>query len=136
MSREAGSFTIDDVKYHFSMLSPREAQKIIVRLAKITAPAFADGIVQYQKTKNIEDIDLGNIFEVTFPLMNEDELEQTTDTLLVCAGTEGMDDQRFQGKLPHMYKVLFKSFEVNFSDFLDMMGVERSNAQPGTIPEK
>lgn len=119
MSQEAGSFKIGGHNFVFSMLNPPEAQRIIVRFAKMTAPAIETAKTLYEDGK-LKGLALGTIIEKLLPQLDEDDTEKTVNALLKCATPLGMEDPKFQGPggLKLMYQVVYKSAEINFKDFL------------------
>lgn len=123
MSREAGSHKIDDQSYVITMMPPKEAQKILIKLMRVLGNSIEGLGGNGKKILNNKLELIAFALGTALQKLNEVESEEVMDALLGSAGCrDGMDDPRFHGKLSHMYKVAQKAAEVNFKDFLEGIG--------------
>jgi hypothetical protein len=116
---------VGEDEYQFGMLDPFKASKLIAKIIRsILQPIGA--IFTGLKSGDAKSVLDANInFESAFSALSanitEDEFNNIVRELLstVSLGT-GMPipEDQFLGRVFHMYKVAYKSFEVNFSDFL------------------
>lgn len=134
--------TIDSYIFEFYHLSPKVALRVLARLAKMVGEpigSVVDVVVKGAGGKlslaSIMQIDtstlppdlIKNAVSALVNRLDEDEILQTVETLLERVMTQGPEDKGprrtlfendFTGKLPLLFKVIAKSLEVNFGDFL------------------
>lgn len=142
MGRKAGSHTIDGKVYEITQLSPKAAQRVLVKISKFIGPALGDEIGDAATGKSeILDSEVssafGKILPKLFNSLNEADTEAVVEAMLGCAG-KTYDSVEFQGNLMHMYRVVYAALEVNYSDFFEgVSGVLKRIDQPapGTIQE-
>ena len=139
MARSTVNEQIDGRSFTFTQMSPKDAHVIIVRVGKVVGNTFGKIISALNlndsdsKDKSLLDSkidtkDLGSAISTFLDRVDEAESTDVIDKLLSCVigggsgerGTMQMID--FQGNLKQMYKVAYKSAEVNFSDFLGEFG--------------
>jgi hypothetical protein len=128
MARQEAPVTIDKHKYLFTQLDPRRAARVYVWLLGIIGGTVGGAVGSLKGGKGIMDADvdlasLGKALEGAFLKLDDDKTFENIDTLLSCVlfGGENMslDHLNFQGGMLHLTKVVKKSVEVNFSDFLE-----------------
>jgi hypothetical protein len=118
---------VDGEDYEFYMLDPFKASKLLAKITRsIIQPVGAlltglksNGLASlYNADVNFEGA-LGALAEN----ITEDEFNAILSELLsvvrMGTGMELIIADQFSGRVFHMYKVAYKSFEVNFADFLD-----------------
>lgn len=118
---------IDDIEYQFGFLSPSKASKLLSKIVRsVLQPigALIGGSKTNDKSGILDrDINFENALGTLSQNLTEEDFNLIILELLssVNLGTGMMinHDQQFTGKIMHMYKVAYKSFEVNYSDFLD-----------------
>jgi len=129
--------TIDGTRYTFTMMAPREASKIAIKLAKVLGPTAGIAVTKSigdhkEKGKSLDD----NISEAVIlstgltafcQSLDEKDAELLIDKALYCVTGEGVGDvtadgEHFQGRVFTMWKVVAKSLEHNFSDFFSALG--------------
>lgn len=128
MARQDDTVEIDGKKYLFTQLDPRRAARVYAFLLNKFGGTLGKALGSVKGGKGLLDADvdmkqLGEAVEHLFSSFDDDSTIQHMDTLLSCIIFNGermnLDHLNFQGKMLHMSKVLKKSLEVNFSDFLE-----------------
>lgn len=127
MARQDDRQEIDGKKYLFTQLNPRRAAKVYLFLTSRIGGTIGKAVGALKGGKGLLDADvdmkeLGDAIEHVFKTLDDDAALEHIDTLLssvLCgADTMSLDHNNFQGSMLHMSKVVKKSVEVNFADFL------------------
>lgn len=127
MARQEDTVQIDENTYLFTQLDPRRSAKVYLFLmSKIGGTVGkAIGAVKGKGSFMEADVnmkDLGDAVQHIFANLDDDATMGHIDTLLSSVLYKGknlsLDNLVFQGKMLHMTKVVQKSVEVNYSDFL------------------
>ena len=131
---------IDDETYTFYQMGAIKSHSLLLKIVKIVGPAFGEMVDSTDKDgtgkDGIEglldaDIDMTAVMEGLFERADESTVLKIITTLLnqvIHSGTgelktEAIIDTHFKGKLPHMYKVVFASAEVQYGDFFAEGGI-------------
>ena len=120
---------IDGKQYIFTQMGPKDAVRIVVRLAKVmgkpTGGAIGSLDLEGTKKRGGSEVDMKSLGDALGSLFDKVEEEETIDTIEKLLGTvmfEGqslhMEHPHFQGKTLHLFKVSKKALQENFSDFL------------------
>lgn len=146
MARKMEEKRIDEEEYEFRQLGAIKAHSLLLKLGKIIGPTFGemadssdDGIGGLLDA----DINLGSMMEGLFERAEEAVVLNIITTLLsqvIHHGTghlksEAIIDEHFAGRLPHMYKVVLASAEVQYGDFFaegGMLSNLKSKVQVGS----
>ena len=131
---------IDGENYEFHQLGAIKAHSLLLKVGKIIGPTF--GEMADSSENGIEglldaDVDLGSIIEGLFSRADDKVVLDVITTLLsqvIHHGVGGLKnetiiDEHFAGRLPHMYKVVLASAEVQYGDFFAEGGM-LSNLKP------
>jgi hypothetical protein len=121
------NFQIDGEEYQFGMLQPSKANRLFTKIVKsFLQPlgALLTGLKSKSLTSILDaDVNFESAFAALSGNVTEDDFEgmvmQLLSTVRLGTGMEFNIDLQFTGRLLHMYKVAYKSFEVNYADFLD-----------------
>ncbi|MCK5603281.1 hypothetical protein KAR91_15465 [Candidatus Pacearchaeota archaeon] len=119
---------IDGESYEFHQLGAIKAHSLLLKVGKIIGPTF--GEMADSSKGGIEglldaDIDLGSVIQGLFERADDKIVLGVITTLLSqaihhgvgCLQNEAIVDEHFAGRLPHMYKVILASAEVQYGDF-------------------
>lgn len=121
--------TIDSVKYEVSMLPPRLARKILVRIFQVLAPSAGEAFSREseQLTQAI-----GPILSTLSDKLSDDDLDwmmselAKVTTVEVAPGQEPylntIFDVHFRGKVGQMFKWFAFAMEVQYADFFGGSG--------------
>lgn len=132
MGREAVKFKIDKNEYVFTQLDPRKGSKLFLWLLSLTGAPLGKAVGSLKQGKGGKGIldaeadfdSIGLALEALLSKADNPEVESKIDiildTVLYNAQPLNMDSLVFQGNILHMFKVIKKALEVNFSDFLDV----------------
>lgn len=130
--KEPKQGTVDGVTYNFMPLPPGIAMKLLARISKSFLGPLGALFSKVKSIKKALDTDLSQFdLEKTFGKLgdnlNEDDFELTIRQLvenqvLDANKTSLQYDLYFTEKGPvHLLKVAYKSFEVNYGDFLSVL---------------
>lgn len=119
--------TVDGDEYEFGMLDPFKASKLFAKIVKSFLQPLGALITGLKSASLTSILDSNINFESAFAALSanvtEDEfnsmLKELLSTVRMGTGMEIDLGTHFLGRVFTMYKVAFKSFEVNFADFLD-----------------
>ena len=131
--RELASKEIDGLEYQFEQFGAKKSLKILFRLSKqIGKPlSLLVGSMSGEKDKKLldRDIKLDMIAVAIDSLMsNLDSDEVITlmqdlagDHACICDGKKINFDSHYEGRLPHLFKVLWAAIEVQYGNFFDAL---------------
>lgn len=141
--------TIDGVTYEFEMLPVAQGLRMSVRIVGALATSASKVFSSFEDGKSffdqkLEGAALSDAVIMLVGKLTEDEIESSIAQLMnktfVVQGqkvTPVNMDLQFTGKITHMYKVAWKTLEVNFSDFLGAtIGSRIKEAVQSMIQEK
>jgi len=125
--REPVRKMIDGEDYTFCLLPPRQSVRLLTKIMKIIGPALGT-IVEGNDLSNLDsvqdiDFDLSKAVSALFDHVNEDDVDMIIDALIsqvIHKGTGDLSksfDYHFQGRLPHLFKVIGAALEVQYGDF-------------------
>jgi hypothetical protein len=131
MGRETIKKTIDGVKYTFGRHLPKSSLRLFNRIMKIIAPTIASGIGDSSFSNVLDqDIDIAGAVNTLCLRTDEPEIEAIFDIILGevlhngKSGQEGLGNCRdnydavfLEASIPHVYKVIYKALEVEYSNF-------------------
>lgn len=128
-------YTIDGIQYTIQMLPAEQGLKVCSRLLKLIGEPLAELIkVQGDKTKIFEVLPLA--IKSLIQNLHEEEVVALAKTLCSCvskAGTSANLDREFnlyfRGRYGHLFKILKEVVEYNFSDFLDVLPLAKTEGQ-------
>lgn len=126
---------IDGISYTVNMLPAAQGLKLATKLLKIIGDPLAELVkVQGDKTKIFEILPMA--VKTLTERLDEDEVVVLAKSLCSCvckAGTSGTLDRTFdlyfRGKYGHLFKVLKEVVMYNFSDFLDVLPLVKTEGQ-------
>lgn len=133
MSTEMISKEIDGHQYEFSQFGAKKSLKILFRLSKIIGKPLSllMGSIGDDKGKRLMDRDLkmdtiGIAIEALTSNLDSDEAialiqELTGLDACLCDGKKINFDMHYEGKLPHLMKVLWAALEVQYGNFFDAL---------------
>lgn len=127
MSRQ----TIDGSVYSFSKFGAKESMRVLTRLFKIvgepmslafTATQGGDPKQSLMDRKMDPEI-ISKAVRTLAEKLDEDQvldlIETLTATKALCDGKKIVFDLHYEGKLPHLFKVLVAALEVQYGNFFD-----------------
>lgn len=119
--------TIDGEEYEFSKFGAKKSIKILRRLLGIVGEPLALALASAKGSGKIldKDIDPGMLSGAVRALIeraDEDTVLSLMDDLCgesacLCNGKKVLFDTHYEGRLPHLFKVLAASVEVQYGDF-------------------
>lgn len=123
--------TVDGTEYQFSQFGAKRSLKLLLKLSKIVgkplamAVASADGsgsLLDKQLNPNM----LAQAVEALMERIEESEALEIIETLTsgdgcLCKHQKIVFDLHYEGRLPHMFKVLFAALEVQYGNFFDAL---------------
>ncbi len=130
MAKEIKKEKIDNNEYLFTQLDPRKSAKLMLWLLGLVGSPIGKAIGGFKSGKNgkgLLDAELdfdavGAALQALFEKADDQKVEENIDLLLDTVLHEGkplsLDSIVFQGKVLHMFKVVRRALEVNYSDFL------------------
>lgn len=129
--RELVNKKIDGIEYNFGQFGANKSLKLLVRLSKIAGEPLALAFASAEGTgslleKKINPAMLGNAVKVLFDKLDEtDALELiqglTSKDSCLCEGKQIDFNLHYEGRLPHMFKVLYAALEVQYGNFFDAL---------------
>ena len=124
-------FKVGDEEYEFRYLNPFQSADLLTRLLKkLLKPLGAafGGKVKQAAGLLEQDSDIAGAFGALAENLDGETVAMLKELLSVVRHGTGMEivqDEHFRGRILHMVKVAYKSFEYNYADFL----AEKSVAQ-------
>lgn len=126
---------IDGISYTVNMLPAAQGLKLATKLLKIIGDPLAELVkVQGDKTKIFEILPMA--VKTLTERLDEDEVVVLAKSLCSCVckvGTSAPLDRTFdiyfRGKYGHLFKVLKEVVMYNFSDFLDVLPLVKTEGQ-------
>lgn len=112
-------------EYKIAQFPATRANKYLVRLIKMFGPALGDLMsIDPAKVREPEQVQkIGKAFQTLSLTVNEDDFDGLIKDLLELTFVGNMCvrddfDNRFQGKLGHLYQLLAQVCIVNYADFI------------------
>jgi len=144
MVREQITKRVDDIPYEFSQFGAERALKLLVRLSKIVgkplalAVSSAEGEGSLLK-KQVNPNTLALAVEALMERLDESEAVEiikglTSGDSCMCQGRRIEFNTHYEGRLPHMFKVLAAALEVQYGNFFDALGGLPGFASRATTP--
>lgn len=137
--RETQEVTIDGENYIVGEFPATQGLSILYKLLNLAGTGLGDMVKASEKGKDQEISVFADVAGKIISNMNEKDVKNLAFKLVEQVqhtgdedGNEGKGncrkifDYHFQGRLMHLMKVLAKSMEVNFSDFLEEMPLEKA----------
>ena len=126
MATELIKREIDGHTYQFEQLGARQSIKVMIRLGKIIGKPFAVSVGAYQgKDKPLNTSILSEAAASLCQSMDETEtlslLELLTAEKALCDGKKIDFDTHYEGKIPHLFKVLKIALDVQYGNFPDAL---------------
>jgi len=132
MGREAVDKIIDGTNYTITQFGATKSMKLLTRLSKIVGEPLGEIASGFDSKKNLLDQEfdgkmIGHAVKALVDNLDEDHVVDTLKQLLSCVLHNGATldktfDIHFQGRLGHMFKVVFAALEVQYKDFLGGIG--------------
>lgn len=125
--QEVTVYTVDNEEYEFRHMDPVKASRLLVRVVKPLLKPLGAALSGAKDMAGALDanLDMAGAFGALADTLNEDEFDRLLKELLAVVrlktGMELIPSLHFEGRVFHMHKVAFKSFEHNFHDFLAEM---------------
>lgn len=122
---------VDSHTYSFSKYGAKESLKVLTRLTRIIGEPLAIGMAAASGKKSgkslldteIDPDIIGKAVRALVDRLDEDEvmglIEKLTSVGVLCDGKKINFDVHYNGKLPHLFKVLWAAIEVQYGNFFD-----------------
>lgn len=132
---------IEGSTYEFSQFGAKKSLKVLMRLTKIVGKPLSllVGSVEGDKSKSLLDRDMkmdaiALAIEALTNSMDSDEVisliqELTGHEACMCDGKKINFDMHYEGRLPHLFKVLWAALEVQYGNFFDALSASPAFAK-------
>lgn len=132
MGRLTKSVSIDGKTYNVTPWSGTKAARMLARLVKLLGPALGTLMSSAGSLKGLldaktSDVNFSQVFMSLSDRLDDQSFDQLIKELLegVSEGPKFVTDDfdtRFSGEMTTMFKLVKASLEVNYGDFLSVIG--------------
>lgn len=135
--------TIDGDEYSFEKFGAKKSLKILVRLSKMIGKPISllVGSIKSEKGTKVLDSEiktdvLALAIEAMADNLDSDEvislMEELAANSILCNDKIVKFDSHYEGKLPHLFKVLAAALEVQYGNFFDAFKGFQESRKPST----
>lgn len=131
MSLELVKKDIEGKLYEFEQFGAKKSLATLIRLMKLVGKPLALMFGSIKSGEKLLDMDMkSEMISAALAALTENMdssevislMEELCATKCLCDGKKINFDSHFEGKLPHLFKVLWAALEVQYGNFFDAIG--------------